>query len=283
MRYINKVPRSTYKKIVWFCGIVFVSAFILIPVYLLAKYSISDIASINTGGAPVPLWPYNPTLRNFIYLFNDMDFWIVVLNSFIVAVSTVALSMILGVPASYVLGRLEIPGKKTFLLCLISIRLFPDISSVIPVTTFFIKIDAHSTLYGVILAHTLLALPYVIFIGVSAFENIPRDIEEQARVMGANQMQIFFRILLPLAIPGLIAAAIYTFLLSWDEFIFAHFLLHPGGKILTLTLYLKQKLSFQPPQNLLATISVCLSIPVIIFTLLVQKHMVSGITVGSVK
>ena len=153
----------------------------------------------------------------------------------------------------------------------------------IPVAKFFISIGAHSTLIGVILAHTLLALPYVIFIGVSAFENIPRDIEEQATVMGANRFQVFFQVLLPLALPGLVAAAIYTFLLSWDEFIFAHFLLHPGGKILTLTLYLKQKLTFQPPQNILATISVCLSIPVIIFTLLVQKHMVSGITMGSVK
>ncbi len=283
MNYIRKVPRSTYKTVAWVGGIVIAIILILVPVYLLVKYSISDIASINTGGAPVPLWPYNPTLRCFLYLFSDIEFWIVVLNSFIIAMSTVALSMILGIPASYVLGRQDIPGKKTILLCLISIRLFPDISSVIPVATFFIKINAHSSLWGVILAHTLLALPYVIFIGVSAFENIPRDIEEQATVMGANTMQIFFKILLPLAIPGLIAAAIYTFLLSWDEFIFAHFLLHPGGRILTLTLYLKQKLTFQPPQNILAAISVCLSIPVILFTLIVQKHMVSGITMGSVK
>ncbi len=283
MNNIRKVPRSTYKTAIWLGGIIVAVILILLPVYLLVKYSISDVASINTGGAPVPLWPYHPTLRCFLYLFSDSEFWVVVLNSFIIAMSTVALSMILGVPAAYVLGRQDIPGKKTILLCLISIRLFPDISSVIPVATFFIKINAHSSLLGVILAHTLLALPYVIFIGVSAFENIPRDIEEQATVMGANTMQIFFKILLPLAIPGLVAAAIYTFLLSWDEFIFAHFLLHPGGRILTLTLYLKQKLTFQPPQNILAAISVCLSIPVILFTLIVQKHMVSGITMGSVK
>ena len=264
-------------------GIAIALLFILVPVYLLVKYSISDNASINTGGAPVPLWPYHPTIRIFLYLFSDFEFWAVVLNSFIIAVSTVALSMILGIPASYVLARQEVPGRKFFLLSLISIRLFPDISSVIPVAKFFISIHAYSSLFGVILAHTLLALPYVIFIGVSAFESIPKDIEQQATVMGANQFQVFLRILLPLAIPGLIAAAIYTFLLSWDEFIFAHFLLHPGGKILTLTLYLKHKLSFQPPQNLLAAISVCLSVPVIIFTLIVQKHMVSGIAMGSVK
>ncbi len=283
MRPVRKIPRSKYKTVIWMCGIVIVLIFILVPVYLLVKYSISDTASINTGGSPVPLWPYHPTLRCFIYLFQDFEFWGVVLNSFIIAISTVALSMALGVPASYVLARQQIPGKKIILLSLISIRLFPDISSVIPVATFFIKINVHSSLFGVILAHTLLSLPYVIFIGVSAFENIPRDIEEQATVMGANGFQIFFRILLPLAVPGLVAAAIYTFLLSWDEFIFAHFLLHPSGRLLTLTLYLKQKLTFQPPQNLLAAISVCLSIPVIIFTLLVQRQMISGITMGSVK
>ncbi len=283
MKYKKDAPKGLFLRLLWIFGIAVALLFILVPVYLLVKYSISDNASINTGGAPVPLWPYHPTLRIFLYLFTDIEFWIVVLNSFVIAVSTVALSMILGVPASYVLARQEVPGKKLLLLSLISIRLFPDISSVIPVAKLFISINMHSSLSGVILAHTLLALPYVIFIGVSAFENIPRDIEQQAMVMGANQFQVFFRILLPLAIPGLVAAAIYTFLLSWDEFIFAHFLLHPGGKVLTLTLYLKHKLSFQPPQNLLAAISVCLSVPVIIFTLIVQKHMVSGIAMGSVK
>lgn len=283
MTKIKDGPQSRYSRIVWKLGIIFTVFMIIFPVYLLIKYSISDSASINTGGAPVPLWPYNPTLRVFAYLFSDLEFWFVVFNSFIIAISTVALSMILGIPAAYILGRTSIPGKKIFLLSLVSVRLFPDIASVIPVTVFFVKINMHSSHLGVILAHTLLSLPYVIFIGVSAFESIPRDIEEQATVIGANQFQVFFRILLPLAIPGLIAAAIYTFLLSWDEFIFAHFLLDPGGRILTLTLYLKQKLSFQPPQNLLAAISVCLSVPVIIFTLLLQKHMVSGITMGSVK
>jgi len=283
MHFRKDIPRSGYLKILWFSGIMVALLLIVLPVYLLVKYAISDYASINTGGMPIPLWPYHPTLNTFMYLFSDGEFWEVVLNSLTIAVSSVALSMLLGVPASYVLGRYDIPGKKLFLLCLISIRLFPDISSVIPVTKFFIRFDLHSTLQGVILAHTLLALPYVIFIGVSAFEGIPKDIEQQALVMGANQFQVFMKVLLPCAIPGLVAAAIYTFLLSWDEFIFAHFLLHPGGKILTLTLYLKQKLSYQPPQNLLAAISVCLSLPVIIFTMIVQKQMVSGITMGSVK
>lgn len=278
----KRVVRSRGKQILLAIGILIAILLVIGPLYLLFKYSISDTASINTGGRPIPIWPDNPTFRNYMYLFSDSEFYMVVLNSLIIALSTVGLSLLIGVPAAYVLGRNRVPGRKIFLLGLISIRLFPDISSVIPVTEFFIRFNAHNTYWGVILAHTLLALPYVIFIGMSAFETIPRDIEEQAKVMGAKSYQIFFRILLPLCIPGLVAAAIYTFLLSWDEFIFAYFLLGLG-RISTLTLYLNQKIAYAPPQNLLATISVCLSVPVIVFSLFVQKYMMAGITSGSVK
>ncbi|MBD3346691.1 MAG: ABC transporter permease subunit [Chitinivibrionales bacterium] len=279
---IPYIASSKLRKACWLGALILVLLMIIAPLYLLFKYSISDISSINTAGEPIPLWPYEPTFRNFLYLFSDGRFYGVVMNSLIIAFSTVVLSMLLGVPASYILGRYKIPLREVLLVGLISVRLFPDIASVIPITEFFIKIGAHNTYWGVVLAHTLLALPYVIFIGASAFEPIPWDLEHQAMVMGANRFQIFIKILLPLAIPGLTAAAIYTFLLSWDEFIFAYFLLGLG-RISTLTLYLKQKLAYAPPQNLLATISICLSLPVIIFSLMLQKHMSAGITTGAIK
>jgi ABC-type glycerol-3-phosphate transport system permease component len=270
------------KTALWLACISAAVLLVLAPIYLLVKYSISDAASINTGGAPIPLWPYHPTLRSFVYLFSDSHFYGVITNSIIIALSTVGVSMLLGVPASYVLGRYRVPFRRTVLLGLISVRLFPDISSVIPITEFFIKLGLQNTYLGAVLGHTLLALPYVIFIGMSAFESIPADLEQQARVMGAHAFTVFFKILLPLAIPGLIAAAIYTFLLSWDEFIFAYFLLGLG-KISTLTLFLRQKLAFAPPQNLLAAISVFISLPVIVFSLALQKYMTAGYTSGSVK
>ncbi len=275
-------PSWSIKRMLWLAGLAIALFLVLCPVYLLVKYAISDISSINTGGKPIPLWPYHPTLNAFYYLFSDKQFFLVISNSVIIALGTVAFSMLLGVPAAYVLSRYRFPGLKFLVIILISIRLFPDISSIIPIAEFFIRLNLNNTYTGIMLAHTLLALPYVIFIGLSAFETIPMDLEQQASVMGANAFQIFIKILLPLAVPGLTAAAIYTFLLSWDEFIFSYFLLGLG-KITTLTLYLKQKFSFSPPQNLLATISVCLSLPVIAFTLLLQKYMTAGITAGSVK
>ena len=275
-------PSGALKNCVWIAGLGGALLFVGIPLYMLVKYSISDSASINTGGNPIPLWPLHPTLRTFFYLFSDRLFYSVVLNSIIIAVGTLVLSMALGIPAAYVLGRYRMPGIKFIIIGLISVRLFPDIASIIPIAELFTRLNLNNTYGGAMLAHTLLALPYVIFIGMSAFETIPDDLEQQARVMGANRLQIFLNILFPLAFPGLVAAAMYTFLLSWDEFVFSYFLLGLG-KVTTLTLYLKQKLSYSPPQNLLATISVCLSLPVIAFTLLLQKYMTAGITAGSVK
>lgn len=275
-------PISISRRMLWFTGIICALVIVIGPVYLLLKYSVSDINSINTGGNPVPMWPYNPTLQAYVYLFSDSHFYQVLLNSVVISLFTIALGMILGIPASYVLGRYKLPGRKVLLLMIISVRLFPDIASVIPVVEFFIKIGMHQTYLGVILAHTLLALPYIIFIGAGAFESIPDDLEGQAIILGANRFQTFFKLLFPLAMPGLAAAAIYIFLLSWDEFIFSYFLMLGKQEIYTLTLYLNG-IKYAEPQNLLAAISVCLSIPVIAFSFMVQKYMVAGISAGSVK
>ncbi|HEX2958754.1 MAG TPA: carbohydrate ABC transporter permease [Chitinispirillaceae bacterium] len=278
----KNIPMANGKKIIWATGILLALLIILGPVYMLVKYSISDLSSINTGGKPIPLWPYHPTLRMYEYLFTDKHFYSVLLNSVIVSLSTVGLSMLLGVPAAYILGRYQIPGKKVLLLGIISVRMFPDIASVIPIVEFFIKLGLHQTYTGVIFAHTLLALPYVIFIGIGAFESIPHDLEQQAWVLGADRFQTFFKIMFPLAIPGLAAAAIYTFLLSWDEFIFSYFLMFGRQEIFTLTLYLNG-IKYAEPQNLLAAISVCLSIPVVVFSMMVQRYMIAGVSTGSVK
>src|SRR5690554_2341178 len=275
-------PVSISRRMLWFTGVICALVIVIGPVYLLLKYSVSDINSINTGGSPVPMWPYNPTLQAYVYLFSDSHFYQVLLNSLFISLFTIILGMVLGIPASYVLGRYKIPGRKVLLLMIISVRLFPDIASVIPVVEFFIKFGMHQTYLGVILAHTLLALPYIIFIGAGAFESIPDDLEGQAIILGANRFQTFFKILFPLAMPGLAAAAIYTFLLSWDEFIFSYFLMLGKQEIYTLTLYLNG-IKYAEPQNLLAAISVCLSIPVIAFSFMVLKYMVAGISAGSVK
>ncbi len=269
-------------RILWLFCLIIAILIVLFPIYMMLKYSISDKSSIVTGGEVIPLWPYAPTLQQFVYIFRDHEFLQAIWASVRVSMLTILFAMGLGVPAAYVLARFQIPGKVVLLVSLISIRLFPDISSVVPVTVVFINLNLVNTVMGAALAHTLLSLPYVIYISMGVFESIPQDLEMQAQILGASKMYSFIRIIFPLAVPGLAAAAIYTFLLSWDEFIFSYFLLG-FGEIKTLPVFLKSKMAFSPPQNYLAAISVMLSLPVILFTFFLQKYMKTDVMAGSVK
>lgn len=267
---------------VWFVTLIIMILIVFIPLFFMFKYSISDRSSIVTGGEIVPLWPYHPTLKTFSFILSYPDFYRAAGVSFRVAFLTVFLAMLLGVPAAYVLSRYNIPGKAVLLLGLVSVRLFPDIVSIIPVAVAFARLHLHDTYLGASLAHTLLALPYVLYICMGIFESIPKDLERQAEILGAGKGYILWRIIMPLSATGLAAGAIYTFLLSWDEFIFAYFLLG-FGELNTLPLYLKHKMAFAPPQDLLMAIAMLLSLPVIVFTMVLQRYMRSGLTAGAVK
>jgi ABC-type glycerol-3-phosphate transport system permease component len=279
---MNKFVLPDKYTIVWFLSLCVMILVVFLPIFFMFKYSISDRSSIVTGGDIVPLWPYHPTLKTYAFILSYPDFYRAAGVSFKVAFLTITLSMILGVPAAYVLSRYNIPGKAVLLMGLISVRLFPDIVSIIPVAVAFAHLRLHDTYLGAALAHSLLALPYVLYICMGIFESIPRDLERQAEILGASKGYILWRIIMPLSATGLAAGAIYTFLLSWDEFIFSYFLLG-FGELTTLPLYLKHKMAFAPPQDLLMAIAMLLSLPVIVFTMFLQRYMRSGLTAGAVK
>lgn len=268
--------------ILWMLGIIIMIIIVIVPVFFMFKYSISDRASVVTGGKPIPLWPYEPTIEQFAGLMTMERFFSSFIVSLEVSLLSVVISLLVGTPAAYALARSRFPGVMVLAMLLVSVRLFPDIVSVVPVVEIFIKAGLINSIFGTAMAHSLLSIPYVIFIAMGIFETIPRDLEEQAWILGANRLGAFIRIVLPVALPGLAAAAIYVFLLSWDEFIFAYFLL-TFGDLSTLPVLLQKILSWAPQHNLIAAISVMLSVPVIIFTFIVQKYMRAGATAGAVK
>ncbi|KPL04401.1 MAG: hypothetical protein AMJ90_00790 [candidate division Zixibacteria bacterium SM23_73_2] len=259
--------------------------FIIFPIFILFKYSVSDRDSVVTGGRyPEPFWPFEPNFKMFESLSVRNDFLQSGIVSLEVGFLTVAFCLFLGVPSAFALARFKIPGLAILLFFLLSVRLFPDISAVIPVAEQFFKkpLSLLPPVISVALAHTLLSLPYTIYIAKGVFESIPRDLEEQSQVLGASRAYSFLRILVPLALPGLGAAAIYTFLLSWNEFVFAYFLMFQGTES-TLPVYLLRILTWSPQKNFIAAISLFICIPVIIFTFAVQRYMRTGLTAGAVK
>jgi multiple sugar transport system permease protein len=269
-------------RVLLLMGIIMMIIIVLIPIFVMIKYSLSDRSSVVTGGKPIPLWPYHPTVEQFRGLAAMDRFMGSFLVSLEVALLSIVFSLILGTPAAYALVRYRFPGVMVLATLLISVRLFPDIVSVVPIVEIFIRFRLVNSVPGVALAHSLLSIPYVIFIAMGVFETIPRDLDEQAQILGASRIYSFTRIVLPVALPGLVAAAIYVFLLSWDEFIFAYFLL-AFGELSTLPVLLQKILSWTPQHNLIAAISVMLSIPVVLFTFIVQKYMRAGATAGAVK
>lgn len=269
-------------RVIWFAGIVLMIVVVLAPIFVMFKYSISDRSSVVTGGRPIPLWPYHPTTEQFQGLVTTDSFIKAAFTSMQVALLSVIISLVIGTPAAFALVRYRFPGAMVLATLLISVRLFPDIVSVIPIVETFLKLNLVDSVLGVAMAHSLLSIPYVIFIAMGVFETIPKDLDEQAQILGASKLYSFTRIVLPVALPGLAAAAIYVFLLSWDEFIFAYFLL-AFGNLSTLPVLLQKILSWTPQHNLLAAISVMLTVPVIIFTFVVQKYMQAGATAGAVK
>ncbi|CCJ33204.1 carbohydrate ABC transporter permease [Caloramator australicus] len=275
-------------KIVWLILLILSIFLVLFPIYIMFKYSISDRRSWITGGEyPVPWWPFKPTLEMYKYYLGDKRFWSNGWLSLKIALLTVSFSLILGTPAAYSLARFKFNGKAFLLFLILAIRFYPDISSVIPVSYIFNK----SFLYNlpneikISLAHCLLSLPYIIFIAQGVFETIPVDLEEQALILGTSRFYAFLRIVLPIAAPGLAAGAIYSFLLSWNEFVFSYFITATSvSSEVPLPVYLKTLLgSFSPNLVSISTLSLLVSIPVIIFTFIVQKYMIAGMIKGAVK
>jgi len=283
----NKRPKKKWfagGNVAWAVFLIIAIVLIVAPLYIMGKYSVADKKSIVTGGMyPEPLWPFEPNADQYDELLGRKDFLMAGFYSLQIAVWTIVFSLVLGVPAAFVLARYKFPGILTLMFLLVGIRFFPDICSVIPVCETFSKwLSFIPGVVQVAMAHTLLSIPYVVFICIGVFKTIPRDLEEQAQILGASKFVSFKNIVLPVAVPGISASAIYVFLLSWNEFIFAYFLLLKSTDV-SLPVYLMRILTWTPQRNFLAAIAVLVSLPVIIFTFVSQRYIVSGMTAGSVK
>jgi len=150
-----------------------------------------------------------------------------IINSVIVALITIGLSFLLGLPAGYAFARYIFPGKDSLKLFIVSLRMFPIMVIAVPLVTLYIRLGLSDTPLGVALAHTAMALPFVIVITSSIFAGVPKELEEAALIFGLDRKGAFMRITMPLALPGLAAAAIFTFIMSWNEVFIA--------SVLTLT------------------------------------------------
>jgi multiple sugar transport system permease protein len=267
----------------WWLWIVVIAIviFCLLPFYWLLNISLKtgpDLSSSN-------IIPPHPTLANYKSIFQNSSFTRALLNSAIVSLTTTFIGVVVGSFAAYALARLKMRGKFLLLAIVLSITTFPQIAIAAPLFRLWTDIGLYNTLLGLIIPYLTFALPLSIYILVSFFREIPKDLEEAALVDGATNFEAFRKVVVPLAAPGLATTAILTFISAWNEFLLAT-TLTSSTTARTVPVAISQftgSSEFEIPLGTQSAASVVISVPLIVLVLLFQKRIVAGLTAGAVK
>ncbi len=270
----EKPPVRYYLSRLLFAGIVLITcSWVLLPIVMSILYAFSTPKDFYS---PTEVIPLHYTFANIKKLL-DLGAAQATMNSVIVACMTVAFSFILGLPAGYAFARFAFKGKDSLKLLILGLRMFPMLIIAVPLVTLYIRLGLNDTLLGVALAHTTMALPFVILITSSVFVSVPIELEEAAFVFGLDRTQTFFRITLPLALPGLTAAAIFTFIMSWNEVFMAAVLTLTNR---TLPAFILTS-AMAAPDFIKFAASFIMILPALIFVFIARKYLISmwGITI----
>jgi len=230
-----------------------------------------------------PLLPHPPTWRHFAAVLASPGFVRITLNSLIVATATVLVGFSVGIPASYALAKLNLPGRSAVLGTLLCLSMFPQISNVAPLYLLFITLGIRDSLLAVVLAHAVFALPFAVWTLTSFFRDIPDDLYRAARVDGCSHLGVLRHVVLPLAAPGVLSVGLLVFIFSWNEFLYALTLTaSEQSRTLPVAIALFPGLQ-EIPWGEIAAASVIATVPPVLLMLIFQRRIVSGLTAGAVK
>jgi trehalose/maltose transport system permease protein len=262
-------------------AVIAIVAFCLFPFYWLVNISLKTGSDLSTPD----FLPPHPSLENYTSIFENANFTRALANSAIVSLSTTCIGVVVGSFAAYALARLKLRGTHLLLAIVLSITTFPQIAIAAPLFKLWTDIGLYNTLIGLIVPYLTFALPLSIYILVTFFREIPKDLEEAALVDGATNFQAFRKVVVPLAAPGLATAAILTFIAAWNEFLLAT-TLTSSNAARTVPVAIAQftgSTQFEVPLGTQSAASVLISVPLIVLVLLFQKRIVAGLTAGAVK
>jgi multiple sugar transport system permease protein len=252
----------------------------LLPVYWMVNTSLKN--QVEVFASPPTLWPQNLTFANYENLFTRRHLGTYLFNSLVIVGSAVLLSLVMGSLAGYSLARFSrLQQRLNFWV--LAPRMIPPVALVVPLFLMLQQIGLINKKLGLILVYTAFNLPFVAWMMRSFFQEIPVDLEEAAMVDGASRLRSFRDIVLPLAAPGLAATAIFSLIITYNEFFFALILTSTPA---AATLPVGTAALIGKTQTLygeMAAAGVVAAVPLVIFALLVQRHLVRGLTMGAVK
>ena len=258
--------RADGRLLIW--SAVVLCLWVLLPIYFVAVNALS--APTEVTGWPKRFYP-SFDLGSLEFFLDYAGVGRALFNSFLVAVLTMVFSIGLGAPAGYALARFTFRGKNAFRIFMLMTRAFPLPLLALPLAVFFIQTGLDDTAVGLALVHTTLAMPFAVLVTYSLFLGIPVELEEASWTLGCTRPQAFRKVILPLALPGIAASAVFAFVTSWNE-VFAAAVLTNQNK--TLTAFLVQSLDVSPLPLKFAGAAV-LVFPTLVFLFLVRKYLFS--------
>ncbi len=222
--------------------------------------------------------------ENYDIVINEKRYPTFVKNSIIITGVSTFFALVLGVPAGYAFSRLRFRGSDTWASTILSFRFMPPIAVAIPIFLLIRHLGLTDSHLGLILPYIAFSLPLVIWIMIGFFDEIPTEIDEAAMMDGLTRPQVLFKVLLPLARPGMIVAATFGLIFVWNEFLIGLYIINSPDKE-TIPIAAAALLTVESPieWNIAAAVGVLTVIPVLVFTIVVQRYIVRGITAGAVR
>ncbi len=267
---------------------VLLCALVLIPIAYIF------LASLNTdvGVASGEFWPSSFSLDSYTKIWDSVGLAKAIGNSLIVSGATAVVSAIMAIGTAYVLVRFEFRGRLTVLRGLLGLQSIPGTLMLLPVFVLFssagtyLGVTVIGTLWGLFIAYLTFALPFSTWVMVTYLRGLPRELEEAARIDGASNLGILFRIIIPLSWPGIIVSAIFAFLLGWNDVLFASVFTRPDTHTAAVALQVFASAvegGAIPVYSQMMAASLVCAVPVVVLYFMFQKYLVGGLTAGSVK
>ncbi len=276
---------TTGTKVFRIVTLVVLCIFTIIPIYVMV---ISGLKPLKDVQGAFSWWPSTLTIQPYIDMWQTVPLANYFVNSVIVSTVATVLSLIIAVFASYAISRYKFRGRTVFSTTVLSTQMLPGVLFLLPLFLIFVNINTNfgvqlvGTRTGLIITYLTFSLPFSIWMLAGYFDGIPRELDEAAKVDGCGPMRALVQVILPTARPGLVAVAIYSFMTSWGEVLFASVMTTDANRTLAvgLQLYSTQTNVYW---NQIMAASVVVSIPIVIGFLLLQKNFVAGLTAGAVK
>ena len=259
--------------------------FALLPVYVMLTASVKPLPDVQGAFR----WlPSHLTLTPFVDMWRTIPLMRYLVNSLIVSTTASVASVLVALLASYALSRYRFRGRQAFSIGVLSTQMFPGILFLLPLFVIFVNIsqttgiNLYGSRTGLIITYMTFTLPFSIWMLAAYLDTVPRELDEAAKVDGNGPMGAFIKVVIPAAVPGIIAVLIYAFMTSWSEMLFASVLTNDSTRTLAVGLqgYATQN---QVYWNQIMAASLTVSLPIVVGFLLLQRFLVAGMTAGSVK